>query len=189
VSLKYAILGLLLERRGYGYELDRRLSARLGPTWRLNRAAVYSALDQLESAGLVRGTRREAPAMLSDRVVRRSTRVIYEPTPRGESEFVDWLTTSGHRRGPIRSEFHLKVAVARPMDIPSLLQSLDHEERLVRQDYAECVEPLRDLASSKEWPEHAAELLRAAVAARLYGELSWIQMVRQVLKTKRSCKN
>jgi DNA-binding PadR family transcriptional regulator len=51
--LRFGVLGLLIERRGYGYELVQRLAARLGVAWQLNPSAVYTALDQLEAGGLI----------------------------------------------------------------------------------------------------------------------------------------
>ena len=53
MSLKHAVLGLVLERRGYGYDLVQRLTDRLGPAWQLTPSAVYFALDQLSDAGAV----------------------------------------------------------------------------------------------------------------------------------------
>ena len=64
MSLKHAVLALVAERRGYGYELVQRFEERVGPGWQLNPSAVYPALDQLERGGLVTSTaapRRHAP--------------------------------------------------------------------------------------------------------------------------------
>src|SRR5580698_9239159 len=54
--LKGAILGLVLERPGHGYDLGARLGARLGPTWAIDPKRLYRMLDQLERAGLISGT-------------------------------------------------------------------------------------------------------------------------------------
>lgn len=59
MAIKHAVLGLLLERRGYGYELMQRLEGRLGPAWKLNPSTVYAALDQLEDEGMIVGCTRE----------------------------------------------------------------------------------------------------------------------------------
>lgn len=41
MSLKHAVLALVVERRGYGYDLAHRLEERVGPAWRLNPSAIY----------------------------------------------------------------------------------------------------------------------------------------------------
>jgi DNA-binding PadR family transcriptional regulator len=176
--LKYAVLGLLLERRGYGYELDQRLAARLGPAWQLSRTAVYGALDQLEQAGLIRGTLR--PASSADRVARRAGRVVYDPTPEGEAAFASWIAQSAHRCDPIRSALALKVAVARPCDIPALRETVDHAEWLVRRALDDSTRASAQLPGG--WPARAAELVRGGAQARLRGELAWLASVREALE-------
>ncbi len=63
MSAKNAVLGLVIERPGYGYDLARRLEERFGSSG-FAPTGVYSALDQLSSEELVRsaglaGGRRE----------------------------------------------------------------------------------------------------------------------------------
>ena len=78
MPLKHAVLALIAERRGYGYDLVQRFEERVGPGWRLNPSAVYPALDQLERDGLA--TERRPPGG-----TRRSPRVVYAPTPAGNA--------------------------------------------------------------------------------------------------------
>src|SRR6185436_15301521 len=54
MSVKYAVLGLLAQRRGYGYDLVQRFEEQVGPAWQLNAGAIYVAHDKLEQEGLVR---------------------------------------------------------------------------------------------------------------------------------------
>ena len=54
MSMKYAVLGLLVQRRGYGYDLVQRFEEQVGSAWQLNAGAIYVALDKLEQEGLVR---------------------------------------------------------------------------------------------------------------------------------------
>ena len=133
IMLRYGVLGLLIERRGYGYQLVQRLAERLGPAWQLNHSAVYGALDQLESAKLIQvapGAPVEADAAQasSERSSRRAARVVYQATDRGIAEFQAWLARPSLRATPIRSEIQLKVALAGPDNIPGLLASIAQEE-------------------------------------------------------------
>ncbi len=53
MSAKYAILGLVIERPGYGYQLAQRLEERFGSS-SFAPSGVYSALDQLSRDEFVR---------------------------------------------------------------------------------------------------------------------------------------
>ena len=53
MSAKHAILGLVIERPGYGYQLAQRLDERFGSSG-FAPSGVYSALDQLSRDELVR---------------------------------------------------------------------------------------------------------------------------------------
>ena len=88
MSLKHAVLALIVERRGYGYELVQRFEERVGPGWQLNPSAVYPALDQLERGGLVTSVARHGGT-------RRSPRIVYAATTAGEAALEAWLTRDG----------------------------------------------------------------------------------------------
>ena len=46
--LKGALLGLLLQHPGHGYDLALRLHRRLGPAWQIEAKGLYPMLAQLE---------------------------------------------------------------------------------------------------------------------------------------------
>src|SRR5215218_702464 len=106
MSLKHAVLALIAERRGYGYELVQRLEERVGPAWRLNPSAVYPALDQLERAGLVTSSARRGGT-------RRSPRIVYAPTPAGMTALETWLRATAAPPEPVRADLHLRLAFGR----------------------------------------------------------------------------
>ena len=100
MSMKYAVLGLLVQRRGYGYDLVQRFEEQVGPAWQLNAGAIYVALDKLEQEGLVRPIANGAAAPVTRRrTTRGAPRVIYEATPQGVDRFEDWMAT-GSVDGP-----------------------------------------------------------------------------------------
>jgi DNA-binding PadR family transcriptional regulator len=137
--VRYGVLGLLIERRGYGYELVQRLRARLGSAWQLNPSAVYTALDQLEAAGLIEQAPPAASAAAApaselgarERVSRRATRVVYHATEAGRCAFEQWMSQPSRRIEAVRSELALKVALLSPESVPALLATIHHEERLI----------------------------------------------------------
>jgi DNA-binding PadR family transcriptional regulator len=166
MSLKLAVLALLAERRGYGYDLAQRFEARLGPAWQLNPSAVYPALDQLERAGLVSATVRQRG--------RRTPRVLYTPTPRGAEAVTDWLRARDDRPEPVRSDLHLRLAFSRPGDQPALYAQVAARERA-------CAALLARATAHDGAAGEASALVRAGVAARLGAELAWLRDVRRAL--------
>jgi DNA-binding PadR family transcriptional regulator len=184
MSVKHAVLGLLLERRGYGYELGQRLIGRVGPAWPMSPSAVYAALDQLEAAGAVQGQLREAVGRDAGRPSRRGGRVVYAPSSKGAEVFRRWIESASARREPLRSELQLKVAFARPEDVDVLLHTLDREEHELRRIHAECAATRRSLddAEAEDWPAMAAGLMQAAALRRVEAELAWIEDARNALE-------
>jgi DNA-binding PadR family transcriptional regulator len=179
MSMKHAVLGLLVERRGYGYDLAQRLGERLGPAWQLNSSAVYGALDQLEAEHLVVGARTEPRPTADARSARRAGRVVYEPTEAGERVFNAWLRRPPAKREPIRSEMAMKVALARPEDAAALLEAVEHEEAGARRLLTETV--AFETSAAGSWPAAAAALARGSALERLRGELMWLEAVREHL--------
>ena len=59
MSMKYAVLGLLVERRGYAYDIARRFEDTVGPAFHVHYGAIYQALDALERDALIHGALRE----------------------------------------------------------------------------------------------------------------------------------
>ena len=186
--LRYGVLGLLIERRGYGYELVQRLSARLGSVWQLNASAVYTALDQLQDGGLIEALPGPPAAGV---VSRRCARLVYRPTERGVAEFRRWLASPSRRVEPVHSELALKVAFASARGAPSLLAVIAHEEQLIVQALRQEQEAVGGASTrlrvvGEGGPQSrapvAATLLSAAATMRLQAELDWLAVVREVLQ-------
>src|ERR1700732_5602770 len=78
MSAKYAVLGLVIERRGYGYQLAQRLEERFASSG-FAPSGVYSALDQLARDEFVRSAGEMGPGPTR----RSAPRTIYEATAEG----------------------------------------------------------------------------------------------------------
>ncbi|HMJ02294.1 MAG TPA: helix-turn-helix transcriptional regulator [Conexibacter sp.] len=186
MSVKYAVLGLLVQRRGYGYDLVQRFEEQVGPAWQLNAGAIYVALDKLEQEGLVRpitGVDGEAPTTRR-RTTRGAPRVIYEATVRGLERFEDWMAT-GSSRSPMREELHLKLALSQPRNLPRLIELTYEQEQA-------CLERLEQhlgsasfddlLASAQPWSAVASMMVRDAEIAHLQATVEWLRRIREAMR-------
>jgi DNA-binding PadR family transcriptional regulator len=167
--LKGAILGLVLERPGHGYDLGGRLGARLGPTWGIDPKRLYRIIDQLERAGLIVGK------VETDPDNPRQHRTVYHATELAPRALALWLETLAPKE-PTRVEIQAKIAAAREQDAPRLLLALRQYER-------ECLELLRDTSERqvpmRSWLGLAMEVVRDASDAQLQAELEWSRRTRK----------
>ena len=58
-EIRFALLSVLAEGPGHGYELIGRLEAKTGGVWRPSPGSVYPTLQSLEDEGLVRSVERD----------------------------------------------------------------------------------------------------------------------------------
>jgi DNA-binding PadR family transcriptional regulator len=98
LSPEMALLGLLYERPGHGYDLHRKVNTDLGQVWHLSQSQAYAILKRLETRGdiLVEEIHQE----------KLPPRQLLHMTPVGRRRFLDWLDApSGGSVRAIRMEF------------------------------------------------------------------------------------
>jgi DNA-binding PadR family transcriptional regulator len=169
--MESVVLGAVAERPGYGYELGKRISARMGPGWQFNPSGIYATLDKLEKRSLVEYEQRER----GHRSPRSNDRVIYRATEAGVEAFEDWLRRPV-RKEPIRADVLARLAVSRPEHAPLLLGALDGYER-------ECLDMIAsaDAHTSDDlnpWDRLMSEGLRDQALQHVRAELNWIKSMR-----------
>jgi DNA-binding PadR family transcriptional regulator len=181
MSVKHAVLGLVIERPGYGYELIQRLEQRI-EGWRPSETAVYPALRSLRAEGMIRA--REATADGAAVSAHRGV-VWYEATDVGREEFRAWVRAPTDL-APQRDPFWLKVAFASPEDLPWLVE-------LARELEAACLERMAELGEQGgsvedlrrdevEWQEIGQAWLRRTEAAQLAVRIEAVQQIRAAMK-------
>jgi len=166
LSIKHALLALLHQEPGYGYELKKRFQESLGPIWPLREAQVYNNLRILERAGLV---------TLEARVPqeRRPDRKEYRLTPAGQAELESWLATPVNSRRRLKDDFYLKVTVlADVLDQPERLRDLLWQQRDAYLQQLRDLEQALAQAEADEDPVVAA-LLDGAIL-HTEADLAWL---------------
>jgi DNA-binding PadR family transcriptional regulator len=104
LSIKHALLGLLVDGPLHGYGLKAAYEKELVPGSVLNIGQVYQALDKLEPEGHV--TVEIVPQ------AERPDRKVYTLTASGRRELEDWLSTPSERGLELRNESFLKLMMA-----------------------------------------------------------------------------
>ena len=99
MSLKYTILGLLVDKARHGYDLKRALSPALPRQRLMNDGILYPLLARMEKEGLVRSR--------VERGDGRPNRHVFEPTASGRRVFFDWLRGPAFEEDEVSYDFFL----------------------------------------------------------------------------------
>lgn len=151
MTVRHAILGLLIPKPRHGYELRAAFEAVVGgdTNWDVKPAQIYTTLDRLEEAGLVA---RDSDLGEGDEPSRR----VYAITPDGEDVLREWFSRGAPPEHQ-RDEFFVKLMVG-------LVSGIVDPARLVQAQRACLYQEL-----------HAATLLRDSYDPR--SELAQILLV------------
>lgn len=115
MSVRHALLGLLIEGPKYGHQLRQEFEARTGDVWPLNVGQVYTTLQRLDRDGLVE----------SDDAAGEGSQNVYRVTEMGREELAKWLCTPPDLTSPPRDELVIKVLVAldlQDVDVDDVIQ-------------------------------------------------------------------
>lgn len=166
-SVRAVLLGLVLERPGYGYELANRLVERLGETWQLAQKDVYRLLDELMDGGLLESREERRPG-------HKQSRVFFYPTPLTAPALSQWIEALSLKE-PMREGIRAKVAAAREGDARPLLLSLKEYERHCLK-LARLTPPATNVPA---WSGLVVDCARDAVDTQLRGEVEWCRRTRR----------
>jgi DNA-binding PadR family transcriptional regulator len=165
-SVRAVLLGLVLERPGYGYELANRLVDRLGETWQLAQKDVYRLLDELTDSELLETREQRRPG-------NKQSKVFFHPTVLTAPALSQWIATLSPKE-PMREGIRAKVAAAREEDARPLLLSLKEYERHCLK-LARLTPPATNVPA---WNGLVVDCARDAVDSQLRNEVEWCRRTR-----------
>jgi PadR family transcriptional regulator, regulatory protein AphA len=137
MSLRHALLGLLVERSASGYDLVKLFDTSLANVWPATRSQVYAELGRLAGCGLVDVAARGARG-----------RKEYTLTPSGLAELRRWLAGPA-REQPRRSDALLRVFFLGVLPREQARDYLAERAVLAAEYHAR----LRELEASLDWDE------------------------------------
>jgi PadR family transcriptional regulator, regulatory protein AphA len=122
MSAKHAVLGLLLQRPAYPYELADRLQARLGPAWAINSGQLSQTVRALESEGLI--------GRVGGPGAGRGDRNVFAVTESGTQEFERWCAQDDQQDVRlVRRPLLIKLALAKPERLRDALDQVSAYEQ------------------------------------------------------------
>lgn len=158
MSVRHALLALLVDEPRFGLQLKHDFEARTGEVWPLNVGQVYSTLQRLERDGLVTTT---------DGTEGDAGKRVYRITQAGRDELDAWFHGSPSDVPP-RDELVIRILVAlavREVDVTEIIQA--HRHRLV--------EAMQHFTRVKSYDDDLAQLLVAdAELFRLDAAVRWL---------------
>jgi DNA-binding PadR family transcriptional regulator len=170
-SVAWALLGLVIERPSYGYELMQRFRRTYGDALALGSAKqLYNALQTLRVRSLIE----ELDASRLESTHTRHPRPHYRATDEGVRAYEDWLLVQMEEERQRSRLFARQLAMLEPA---AALQVLDEYERewLTRADEASPAETTREALAER--------LVEGEEQTALEVRIAWIEYARNELKT------
>ena len=168
----YAVLGLLLERPSYGYELLVRFRSAFDVVeWGITPQGLYASLDRLERDGLIEPVDARPPD-----ASRRQPRTPYRVTPAGVRELERFLGEPIDADPP-PAELLVRLQCVAARDAGALLRMLDGYEATCLDELGRLGDAVRAAAGDALLERLALEERRLGVQARL----RWIDFARREL--------
>jgi DNA-binding PadR family transcriptional regulator len=168
MSVRNAILGLLAQKPRHGYELRAVFEAVVGgnANWDVKPAQIYTTLDRLEDAGLVK--------LASDLGEgEEPSRRVYSLTQQGDDALRLWFE-SGVSTEHQRDEFFVKLMVA-------LASGEADPARLIQTQRAHLYQELHSATTQRDTYDPKSELAQILLGDKtimhLEADLRWLDMI------------
>jgi DNA-binding PadR family transcriptional regulator len=121
--VNWSLLGLVIQRSSYGYELVQRFERTYGEALELSSPSqIYTALDTLERRGLIELL---APGEAAE--PSRQPKPHYRVTPEGMAGYVDWLVSHVHDEQRRSRLFAHQTAVLPAQDALAVIERCERE--------------------------------------------------------------
>ena len=140
MSIKYAILALIVEKPQHGYAVRNAFETRLSDVREIGYGQVYQVLASLEKDGFVRGVSTSAGIR----------RIVYTATRRGRAALRAWLFGSGLERRGFQDDVFLRLLFARPEEVEGMIRFLAGQILQVKEDLKILRSQQRELLPASE---------------------------------------
>lgn len=128
-TLKYAILGLLMQSPMTGYDISKAFGVGLGSFWSAKHSQIYPELKRLAEEGLIR----YSTVIQGEKLEKK----LYEITPSGKQDFLAWLDQDQPLDPTPKDVFRLRSYYSQWLSEEAYLELLQKqiEKRRVKLDF------------------------------------------------------
>jgi DNA-binding PadR family transcriptional regulator len=176
-SVNWAVLGLVIEKPSYGYEIGRRFLTRFADFVPASLSNIYTTLDRLVRLGLIEPTHAQAATVSG-----RQQKLHYRATSEGARAYRTWLARR-LREIDHRSELMLRLLSVCLRGVPALDEVLERYEAECRQEQRqlEARPPQRTSEDLELMPELLARMVADERTSMLAAQLDWVRRTRAEL--------
>lgn len=138
---KYAILGVLSQMSGSGYDIKKMCDSSIAYFWNENYGHIYPVLKKMESEGLI--------TKKTEQEEGRPVKNVYSITEKGREELKEWLMLPVEH-GPVRSEFLLKIFFSKEIDVNNIIEKVQKEKEQCEKNLEEYLKVEKFLKAKEE---------------------------------------
>jgi DNA-binding PadR family transcriptional regulator len=174
-TVNWAVLGLVIEKPSYGYELSQRFERRFGQVLRVGTSHIYAALNSLEKEGLIEPMPGEQGTGK-----RRQPKIHYRATAAGARAYRGWLGER-MRDDSQRVELLGRLLATGALDFAAMLTLVGRYERECLEEASRISLPRPDEPGCEGQLAHALADRLVAEERRLalHGQLMWVEYARR----------
>jgi len=125
---KYALLGVLSQESGSGYDIKKFCDSSIGYFWNENYGHIYPVLKKMEEERLITKEVKQT--------VGNPTRNIFSITQEGKEELEKWLMLPVEKK-PIRSELLLKIFLSKDIPVKNIIEKIQKLKQDCEKDLME----------------------------------------------------
>jgi PadR family transcriptional regulator, regulatory protein AphA len=116
---KYAILGILSNRSGSGYDIKKMCDSSIGHFWNENFGHIYPVLQKMEEEELITKEVKKTEG--------RPSKNVFSITEKGKKELEKWLMLPIEKE-PTRSELLLKIFLSKDIPTKNIMETIQKEK-------------------------------------------------------------
>ena len=163
LSPEMALLGLLYQEPGHGYDLHRKVVTDLGHVWHLSQSQAYAILKRLETRGDISGQEIAQEKL--------PTRQLLQMTTQGQNRFFEWLDTpSGGSTRAIRMEFITRLYFVNMYFPERIKQTFDLQRREAETNVERLEKILTEIPNEQIYNKMSLKMR----LKQLYAVLDWL---------------
>lgn len=122
---KYALLGVLSQTSGSGYDIKKFCDSSIGHFWNENYGHIYPVLKKMEEEELITKKVEQKEG--------RPSKNIYSITKKGQEDLEQWLM-SPVEQNPIRSELLLKIFWSKGIPVRNIIEKIQNVKQNCERD-------------------------------------------------------